>query len=374
MSISIHALLAESDSLSGTDFYRSAIISIHALLAESDIGPRTQCSRHSISIHALLAESDDCGDFQRRNAAISIHALLAESDDKIKVSTAVTTDFYPRSPCGERHSTRYISSQRSRFLSTLSLRRATYEFCGYCRNFDNFYPRSPCGERPQTRHHGSSPADFYPRSPCGERLTSIVLLPLPTRFLSTLSLRRATGGHQKQDGVFRISIHALLAESDPHIRSTSPGRPGISIHALLAESDRQTLLLLQGSAISIHALLAESDPHGVGVAKIDLAFLSTLSLRRATTGTTSTKKLRWISIHALLAESDPLTVADFGKGNISIHALLAESDPRGGGFSIILYPISIHALLAESDYDGLIASANFCRFLSTLSLRRATLC
>ena len=34
-----------------------------------------------------------------------------------------------------------------------------------------------------------------------------------------------------------ISIHALLAESDPHIRSTSHGRPGISIHALLAESD-----------------------------------------------------------------------------------------------------------------------------------------
>ena len=34
--------------------------------------------------------------------------------------------------------------------------------------------------------------NFYPRSPCGERL----------------------GGHQKQDGIFRISIHALLAESD----------------------------------------------------------------------------------------------------------------------------------------------------------------
>ena len=33
----------------------------------------------------------------------------------------------------------------------------------------------------------------------------------------------------------------------------------ISIHALLAESDWQTSLLLQSSAISIHALLAESD-------------------------------------------------------------------------------------------------------------------
>ena len=56
-----------------------------------------------------------------------------------------------------------------------------------------------------------------------------------------------------------ISIHALLAESDP--------RGGfcyldniISIHALLAESDN--LRVLDGSKssiISIHALLAESD-------------------------------------------------------------------------------------------------------------------
>ena len=79
---------------------------------------------------------------------------------------------------------------------------------------------------------------------------------------------------------------------------------------------------------------------------------------------------------------------------ISIHALLAESDGRFGCLAVDpphFYPrspcgerlwanfsgfywwvISIHALLAESDYDGLIASANFCRFLSTLSLRRAT--
>ena len=101
-----------------------------------------------------------------------------------------------------------------------------------------------------------------------------------------------------------------------------------------------------------------------------------------------------ISIHALLAESDnagcncrsghryfyprspcgerrqaqSLKIASLC---ISIHALLAESDcpwVLTGGLNYI----SIHALLAESDYDGLIASANFCKFLSTLSLRRAT--
>ena len=67
--------------MSGTDFYRSAIISIHALLAESD--PIIFCKlldRSVISIHALLAESDHTG-----------------------VSTIFPACyFYPRSPCGER--------------------------------------------------------------------------------------------------------------------------------------------------------------------------------------------------------------------------------------------------------------------------------
>ena len=56
---------------------------------------------------------------------------------------------------------------------------------------------------------------------------------------------------------------------------------------------------------------------------------------------------------------------------ISIHALLAESD---AGVQLICsrYKISIHALLAES--DGVFMAIYFGRkFLSTLSLRRATL-
>ena len=79
--ISIHALLAESDSaparkrtgrnhfyprspcgerlLPSWELYQMLRISIHALLAESDATNHGQAtSAHQISIHALLAESD----------------------------------------------------------------------------------------------------------------------------------------------------------------------------------------------------------------------------------------------------------------------------------------------------------------------------
>ena len=100
-------------------------ISIHALLAESDtlptnqhqaclhFYPRSPCGeRHRlhlkkhcmqrISIHALLAESDNGGTYHEKSRIISIHALLAESDRTLEVTRNSDTDFYPRSPCGER--------------------------------------------------------------------------------------------------------------------------------------------------------------------------------------------------------------------------------------------------------------------------------
>ena len=57
-------------------------ISIHALLAESDrYWPCVFVVGRAISIHALLAESDSrAANCQQRNHHISIHALLAESD------------------------------------------------------------------------------------------------------------------------------------------------------------------------------------------------------------------------------------------------------------------------------------------------------
>ena len=43
------------------------------------------------------------------------------------------------------------------------------------KQLDNFYPRSPCGERRiKPIFSEINTRDFYPRSPCGERLTSVV--------------------------------------------------------------------------------------------------------------------------------------------------------------------------------------------------------
>ena len=80
---------------------------------------------------------------------------------------------------------------------------------------------------------------FYPRSPCGERHKLNINRAAETViFLSTLSLRRATTFVQIIiSGYARISIHALLAESDTVETEIWPVI-AISIHALLAESDQ----------------------------------------------------------------------------------------------------------------------------------------
>ena len=80
-----------------------------------------------------------------------------------------------------------------------------------------------------------------------------------------------------------------------------------------------------------------------------------------------------ISIHALLAESDNLRVVDGSKSSIiSIHALLAESD-RGGHIiktrTKNFYPRSP----CGERLEKVPADVFYQAFLSTLSLRRATL-
>ena len=101
-------------------------------------------------------------------------------------------------------------------------------------------------------------------------------------FLSTLSLRRATGQNLINSIRRIISIHALLAESDVTVLGIQH-RVGISIHALLAESDAALEdAESEPQNISIHALLAESDHR---------LFLSG-------------RPVPFISIQALLAESD----------------------------------------------------------------------
>ena len=83
--------------------------------------------RYGISIHALLAESDQRGyEGEYAEPSISIHALLAESDALRLKMPRLPSNFYPRSPCGERLGGCVVGNWRlAIFLSTLSLRRAT---------------------------------------------------------------------------------------------------------------------------------------------------------------------------------------------------------------------------------------------------------
>ena len=236
---------------------------------------------------------------------ISIHALLAESDNTGQPVRGLPSNFYPRSPCGERlyHNTRLLSNHT--FLSTLSLRRAT--------------PR-----RPAQQQKG--------------------------QFLSTLSLRRATFNPHFFRPARTISIHALLAESDcwgcdrwkmqGSFLSTLSLRRATACSPTISSSARflSTLSLRRATRLFLQ-------PYG-----LPPIFLSTLSLRRAT----SRLALALITSKHFYPRSpcgerrNRLAPADVD-GRISIHALLAESDPSTNGTAPIWH-----------------------RFLSTLSLRRAT--
>ena len=217
---------------------------------------------------------------------ISIHALLAESDGAISQLQCALGNFYPRSPCGERlRLPTALRTPHQRFLSTLSLRRATRGGHIIKTRAKNFYPRSPCGERRAYLQYlcELSLQNFYPRSPCGER--RLFLLPFYTRqqFLSTLSLRRATRVYDKDRCIYTgISIHALLAESDRIFNS-----PFVKFALFLSTLSLRRATMTgkrigRTTTISIHALLAESDPAPPARSKKLPPFLSTLSLRRAT--------------------------------------------------------------------------------------------
>ena len=101
------------------------------------------------------------------------------------------------------------------------------------------------------------------------------------QFLSTLSLRRATQFTGPQSGQDLISIHALLAESDVGSYGKAHCN-GISIHALLAESDSARLILTSALwNFYPRSPCGERLPQ-IGKKTVSAIFLSTLSLRRAT--------------------------------------------------------------------------------------------
>ena len=123
--------------------------------------------------------------------------------------------FYPRSPCGERlvgapegadfghisihallaesdQTAYFLSTDGMKFLSTLSLRRATVEKVPADVYYQAFLSTLSLRRATRQTYHRYEPQEF----------------------LSTLSLRRATRFGRPIDVQLVISIHALLAESD----------------------------------------------------------------------------------------------------------------------------------------------------------------
>ena len=261
--ISIHALLAESDRKFGfTHTAHELFLSTLSLRRATNGEQHTQREHQKFLSTLSLRRATHGFDCPFQNEKVFLSTLsLRRATSGYPTSYRLSLDFYPRSPCGERLHTIapcfhlvYISIHALlaesdlpyfshlfhgvRFLSTLSLRRATTKISRSNQSIINFYPRSPCGERhSQALRVRQAQQDFYPRSPCGERPDD-------------LGDRLAN---------YCISIHALLAESDP------------------AKSESLTTYL-----ISIHALLAESDRRRTYQQGEKREFLSTLSLRRAT--------------------------------------------------------------------------------------------
>ena len=131
-----------------------------------------------ISIHALLAESDRWNSTER--PAESNFYPRSPCGERLVVAVLhiiTRANFYPRSPCGERQPATGRNNKDNIFLSTLSLRRATWQR-GSRITYVEFL--STLSLRRATNGHEQAPYrvwDFYPRSPCGERpcITTITI-------------------------------------------------------------------------------------------------------------------------------------------------------------------------------------------------------
>ena len=151
-----------------------------------------------------------------RHGVISIHALLAESDACAPSASGADPSFL--STLSLRRATWCISRStpvQAAFLSTLSLRRATGRVHYGQRCHPDFYPRSPCGERRvRPVQNGSAVVISIHALLAESDLFAGRGVQRNIKFLSTLSLRRATKARQRGQVGVVISIHALLAESD----------------------------------------------------------------------------------------------------------------------------------------------------------------
>ena len=237
----------------------------------------------------------------------------------------------------------------------------------------NFYPRSPRGERPIIMTAAPTPRYFYPRSPRGERLDVLQVVGGDLRFLSTLPARGATFLAQQHPHLvgFLSTLPARGATrtstrpgcSTPRFLSTLPARgatprklglrrPGRHFYPRSPRGER-LLVVIRGAhiqAISIHAPREGSDLDGLGQVPFDAVFLSTLPARGATYLLDLLSRITDISIHAPREGSDPQVPGQTAMdGTISIHAPREGSDRCRRSASGPPRPISIHAPREGSD-------------------------
>ena len=239
-----------------------------------------------------------------------------------------------------------------KFLSTLSLRRATIHVGDYIPFNCTFL--STLSLRRATKLVQLSPLQygyFYPRSPCGERPEC------------HLQISRENG----------ISIHALLAESDVTARIIDPTYGKISIHALLAESDP-----FSRSGPMTHRYFYPRSPCGerriLGRwVRYGEQFLSTLSLRRATRPAKPDRSApdnfypRSPCGERLLPRCRRWKRRRF-LSTLSLRRATCSTGTRATSRATFLSTLSLRRATASK---ALCATAFFL-FLSTLSLRRAT--
>ena len=149
--------------------------------------------------------------------------------------------------------------------------------------------------------------------------------------------------------------------------------PEVSIHALLAESDAVVLIVTnQCRGFYPRSPCGERLVHALELADTML-FLSTLSLRRATANTHRGRQEQ----HGFYPRSPcgerHLTNYHFTLlSHVSIHALLAESDALATNHNSLNYTFLSTLSLRRATIRNAEAVSKYMMFLSTLSLRRAT--
>ena len=238
---------------------KAGVVSTHASLAGRDPPPSaispiwksflpTRPLRDATIVSILL----------RQPRMVSTHASLAGRDQATLGATRNARCFYPRVPCGTRHTDCVLWPPESTFLPTRPLRDATHRLRFMAAGIDvsthaslagrdqmaadidavffvsthaslagrdgsqhrrvlrrrSFYPRVPCGTRHRRHSDGARRRCFYPRVPCGTRRYARVSKPIKKRFLPTRPLRDATPAAGAGDDAGRVSTHASLAGRD----------------------------------------------------------------------------------------------------------------------------------------------------------------